>query len=73
MQPTADDCMPSCPRCRSRKHVYAEGLKSYWCRSCKVCFDDDPSEGGDYSDRFPEARLLREEALAARPRANRRR
>jgi hypothetical protein len=31
------------------------------CAACDAVFDDDPSEGGDFSDRFPDARLIREE------------
>lgn len=33
----------------------------YWCERCRIMFDDDPNEGGDYSDRNPLARLEREE------------
>lgn len=39
----------------------------YWCPTCRCQFDDDPDEGGTYSDRNPAARLLREERQRERP------
>ncbi len=51
---------PKCPRCGRIKAVQRAGdyLK---CNACGALFDDDPDEGGDYSDRNAAARLEREE------------
>ena len=47
-----------CPRCNSKGTPQGELL---WCRRCQLLFDEEPDEGGDYSDRNPAARLEREE------------
>lgn len=48
-----------CPRC---KRAVKKGERSdYYCPSCDALFDDDPDEGGDYSDFNPAARIEREE------------
>lgn len=50
----------NCPRCKRRQP--ARGPDAiYRCDHCQAMFDADPSEGGDYSDRDPSARLEREE------------
>ena len=49
-----------CPRCgRPQPKRGADAL--YWCTYCRGVFDNDPNEGGDWSDRDPSARLEREE------------
>jgi len=53
--------MPRCIRCGSNAAVYHDGDRNYFCRTCKICFDDDPEEGGDYSMYDPAWRLQREE------------
>ncbi len=55
--------VPPCPWCKTRKKVYNSGpsLRQFVCLECGRGFDDDPSEGGDYSDRNPAARLERAE------------
>lgn len=47
-----------CPRCGRRTQPQG-GL--HWCTHCRALFDDDPDEGGDYSDRDPSRRLVRAE------------
>lgn len=57
-----------CPFCGTRR--VAQGPdRTYRCGRCGSWFDDDPDEGGDYSNRNPGARLEREEARAERQRA----
>ena len=41
--------IPRCPRCDGKGEAVPGGL--YRCSRCKGCYDDDPEEGGDYSDR----------------------
>lgn len=54
--------LPPCPRCNSAKQVVSlAGGEAYRCAKCGGIFDDDPDEGGDYSDRDPGARLDRAE------------
>lgn len=53
--------LPACPKCGRSREVMASGDRLYYCHRCKMQFDDDPDEGGDWSDRRPEARLEREE------------
>jgi len=55
---------PVCPRCRTNKQIVPQG-DLYVCRRCGALLDDDPDEGGDYSDRSPAARLEREERRRA--------
>lgn len=59
-----------CPRCGQRVAV-GEGQTIFYCSNCRAVFDDDPDEGGDYSDRNPAARLEREERRAAQPKRKR--
>jgi hypothetical protein len=40
----------------------------YHCRGCGAIFDDEPDEGGDWSDGNPAARLEREERRRERRR-----
>lgn len=47
-----------CPRC-NRQTKPQSGL--HWCTWCRALFDDDPDEGGDYHDRDPSRRLVRQE------------
>jgi len=66
MQQRNETPLPCCPWCGRRKSVSQAGEGQYWCSHCKRLFDDDPDEGGDYSDRNPAARLEREEWLRQR-------
>lgn len=54
---------PNCPRCGSNKQVVPQGTVGdmFHCKKCGATLDSDPSEGGDYSDHNPAARLEREE------------
>lgn len=49
-----------CPRCGRAQRAGRPSV-IYWCDHCRVQFDDDPDEGGTYSDRNPGARMEREE------------
>lgn len=49
---------PRCPRCNRPGQPAGE---LWHCRACLMLFDNEPEEGGDYSDRNPAARLEREE------------
>lgn len=49
---------PTCPQCHVRTVAQADW---FVCPKCKGMFDDDPDEGGDFSDRDPSARLERQE------------
>lgn len=49
-----------CPRCH-RPQAKRGPDAIYWCENCRCQFDDQPDEGGDYSDRDPSWRLEREE------------
>ncbi len=42
--------LPSCPKCGKNSCVYEDGERNFFCTVCKVSFDDDPDEGGDYSN-----------------------
>lgn len=50
---------PKCPQCKKPGKPTTEGM--YQCPKCDGFFDSDPNEGGDYSDRRADERLLREE------------
>lgn len=54
-----------CPKCGrpQPKTLSADGI--YWCSHCKMQYDDDPDEGGDYSNYNAGARLEREERQQA--------
>lgn len=53
---------PPCPRCKKNKDVVSSGDgELHFCERCRFQFDNDPNEGGDYSDRDPAARLERQE------------
>lgn len=52
---------PPCPRCGTNRQVVNHGREEFFCGKCGGIFDSDPSEGGDYSDRDPSARLERQE------------
>lgn len=51
---------PSCPLCNRVKAVQ-KVADMYHCTACNKHFDDDPDEGGTYSDHNPAARLERED------------
>lgn len=55
---------PKCPRCGANKAK--GGPIVFQCGGCGGYFDDDPDEGGTYSNR-PDGRLLRDEAARERP------
>lgn len=49
----------ACPMCgRKQPHMGAEAM--YYCKPCGCYFDDDPDEGGTYSNN-PSRRLEQEE------------
>jgi hypothetical protein len=50
-----------CIKCKRTDQVYEEGDRNFWCKRCKIVFDDAPDEGGDFSDRNAAARIEREE------------
>lgn len=52
-----------CPFCGAKR--YAIGHRLYRCSKCDGLSDDEPSEGGDYSNR-PDGRLIHQEALEQR-------
>lgn len=54
-----------CPQCGRIKAVQKAGA-FYKCNGCGAVFDDEPEEGGDYSDRNPAARLERLERRSRR-------
>lgn len=58
--------LPKCPRCRTNSSTVPLG-EIYACRKCGGLFDDDPDEGGDFSDRDPSARLNFNEQNRKRP------
>ena len=49
-----------CPRC-GEEHRVTAGIGYFYCQTCQMCYDDNPTEGGDYSDRNPGIRIEREE------------
>jgi len=59
---------PACPRCRTGKHVRPVRGDLFECTRCHAVFDEDPDEGGDYSDKNPSARLERQERQMKRQR-----
>lgn len=62
-----------CPKCGrpQPKTLSADGI--YWCSHCKMQYDDNPDEGGDYSNFDPSARLMREERQQAQKQQRRQR
>ena len=59
------DDSPKCPKCGCNRHVYEEGDRDWWCDLCKIAFDPDPDEGGDFST-DPARRAEREEGMGFR-------
>ena len=59
--------MPDCIRCHDNRSVYHDGDRNYFCTACKIAFDDDPDEAGDYYT-DPTRRIEREEKRATRRR-----
>lgn len=49
-----------CPKDGRHKQTMQQ-VGGIYCHDCKAFYDDDPDEGGDYSDHNPAARLEREE------------
>lgn len=62
-----------CPRCGrpQPKTLSSDGI--YFCNHCKAQYDDDPDEGGDFSNFNPAARLEREERRQANKQQRRQR
>lgn len=56
----------SCPRCKRQQPKRGGHDTIYWCEWCRIQFDDEPLEGGDYHNRNPAWRLEREEAKKRR-------
>ena len=54
--------MPDCPWCGDARRVYEEGDRDFYCLRCHRTFDEDPDEGGDFSQFDPSWRVQREEA-----------
>lgn len=50
---------PACIRCGRKSSVVAAGGGLFKCTKCGALFDDEPDEGGDYSDRNPALRMER--------------
>lgn len=57
--------LPNCIRCKSNQSVYHDADRNYYCTACKIAFDDQPEEGGDWGNR-PSQRMEREEARRER-------
>lgn len=57
---------PPCPWCRTSKHAVPHGQGEFFCGWCKGLYDDDPDEGGTYSDFNAAVRIEREERAAER-------
>lgn len=56
-----------CPKPGCKGHGIPQGTSGFYgCSKCGGLFDDEPNEGGDYSDRDPSARLQRQERRAKR-------
>jgi len=53
--------MTTCPFCRSKRIVQLSP-HLFRCHTCEAIFDDDPNEGGDYSDDPVRSALMREAA-----------
>ncbi len=63
--------MPKCIRCRDNRAVRHDGDRNYFCTVCKIAFDDDLDEPGDYYT-DPTRRIHRKEERARRERERRR-
>ncbi len=61
--------LPDCPRCRDNSLVFEDDERGLWCHRCKVAFDNDPNEGGDFFN-DPTKRIEVREARANKGRAN---
>ena len=66
-KPTAE--VVRCPRCNRPQPKRGSRDTIYYCEFCRGMFDDDPTDGGDYSDRNPAARIEREERMKENRRA----
>jgi len=62
----------NCPKCGGNNTGRFTDTNLHTCLDCKMLFDADPDEGGDYSESRPDARLIREETQAERERQRRR-
>ena len=49
-----------CPKCNRRASIPATETRYGYCSTCRMQFDNDPDEGGDYGNN-PELRMEREE------------
>lgn len=58
---------PRCPRCGTPQTAEQEQT-TFFCNRCRMEFDNDPDEGGDYSSRNPAARMERQERRRSRSR-----
>lgn len=54
-----------CPRCGEQQRITG-CVGQFFCQACQMCFDDNPTEGGDYSDHNPGIRIEREERRKGR-------
>lgn len=51
---------PPCPQCGNKSGIQQIGL-TFKCPRCRALYDNDPDEGGTFSDRNPSARLDRQD------------
>ncbi len=56
--------LPKCPRCGDNRLVFEDDDRGLWCNYCKIAFDNNPNEGGDYSN-DPTKRIERQETWEA--------
>ena len=60
----------SCPKCgRQQKRRSDDAI--YWCDGCRMQFDAEGDDGGDYSDVNPALRIEREERRRERTKGRR--
>ena len=52
-----------CPKCGRNQKQPQGDTGEYWCKVCQMRYDDDPDEGGNYSDFNPTWRLEKSERL----------
>jgi ribosomal protein L37AE/L43A len=57
--------MNRCPFCNHRR-ITPLGDCLFRCADCDKLFDNDPDEGGTYSDRHADARIIRQEVAQER-------
>lgn len=54
-----------CPRCNGKGQQANPEGSIFKCTKCGGFFDNEPDEGGDWSDRSPAARIERQERRRA--------